>query len=266
VWRGCAAQLALWTSVAAIFFWYARSLGRVGPDLWMYSIVCGLVASMALVVAGSAMRTLRETRMLSRAPHDGAWVAVSGEIRCSSPLRAPISGELVAAYEYSISRDERIGKSTSPVNYFDGKALAPCAVVTAFGEVRILTVPMLEVEPAAVADERALTNARDHVRRAAFERRDTAHQRTSALEREWTDDDGSFRIDKRYSAADVDLADRFRFEERHIRPRDMVCAIGVYSAERRALIPDARWGQTSRMIRGSAAEVSRALRARVIRM
>ena len=268
--RGCIAQLLLWAVIATTFSFYARSIGRAGPEIWPVSIGIGLVATMALLLAHSAVGTAKERRLLLRAsegvtPRDGEWTAVCGEIRSSAPMRAPLSGEPAVAYEYSIGRDQRIGKSTSFVTYFDGKALAASTIVMPTGVMRILAVPALEVEPAQLEEERAIANAREYVRQAEFAPRDSAQQRTAALEREWTDDDGVFRIDKKHSASDIDLSAGFRFEERHVKPGETVCAFGVYSAERRGLIPDAKWGRHARIMRGVATDATRALRARVIR-
>lgn len=262
LWRSCLLQLLLWASIAAVFYTFTRSVP--------VAVGCGLLLSMALIVAGGASRAWKESRILSRAagnetPRDGEWTAVSGELRCASPLRAPLSGELVAAYEYSIGRDERVGKSMTLVTYYDGKALASSSIATPRGEVRLLTVPLLEVEPAEMPHARTVANAREHVSTAAFEKRETARERTSGLEREWTDDDGVFRIDRRLASKDADLAERFRFEEKHIKPRETVCAFGVYSSERRGLVPDAKWGRPGRIVRGSADQISRSLRGRVIR-
>jgi hypothetical protein len=259
--RACLVQLALWAAIAAGFHFYARTLGAAGPAAIAVPVAVGLLSTMALLVADSALQAARESRMLKRAPRDGAWSAVSGELRTASPLRGPISGEPVAAYEYSIGRYQRVGRSTSLMTYFEGKALAACSI----GTVRLLSVPAMEVEPAHVEPDRALANAGEYVRRTTFEKRDTAQQRTSALEREWTDDDGVFRIDRRYSETEVDLADGFLLTERHLEPRDAVCAFGVYSSERNALVLDERWGRRARLMRGSAADVVRQLRGRVTR-
>jgi hypothetical protein len=259
-------QLAVWAAIAAGFYLYARTLGATGGAHVAVSIAIGLIATMALLVADSAFRTAQESRLLRRAasgapPRDGTWSAASGELRTAAPLRAPLSGEAVAMYEYSISRDQRVGRTTSLLTYFDGKALAASSI----GTVRLLSVPKMEVEPVHVDTSRALSNARDYVRRASFEQRDTARQRTAALEREWTDDDGVYRIDRRYSAPDVELDEGFRFEERHLKPRDVVCAFGVYSSARNGLVPDERWGRPARIMSGAAGDVARQLRGRVIR-
>ena len=267
--RSCGVQLVVWAVASAGFFIYARSVGRAGAELWAVSIGVGLVTTMALLIAHSAAGAEKKRRILLRAgtgtPGDGQWTAVSGEIRSSAPLRAPLSGEPVVMYEYSLGRDQRVGKSMSFITWFDGKALTASTIATSAGAIRLLAVPRLEVEAALVEPARAVSNARDYIRRATFALRDTSRQRTSALEREWADDDGVFRIDKKYSSEDVDLLDGLRFEERHIRQGETVCAFGVYSPERRALVPDTRWGRPARIMRGSGNEAARALRGRVIR-
>jgi hypothetical protein len=268
--RGCATQLLLWAGLAAAFYVYARSVGRVGADTIPVSITIGLLAAMAVLLMHTAAGAVNERRLLVRAaegitPGDGEWAAVSGEIRSSAPLRAPLSGETVVAYEYSIGRDQRIGKSTSFMTYFDGKALASSTIVTRTAVVRLLVVPALDVEPANIEQARALSNARDHVREAVFESRDTGRQRAGALEREWADDDGVYHIDKKHSKGDVDLSDGFRLEERHIKLGETVCAFGVYSAERRGLVPDTTWARPARLMRGAVADGTRSLRGRVIR-
>lgn len=268
--RACVIQLIQWAGIASAVYLYGRWVGRSGGEALAVSIGVGLLATMSLLVADSALRAAMERRMLRRAARggalrDGKWTAVCGRISSSAPVRAPLSGELAVAYEYSIGRQVRVGKSTSLQTYFDGKALAASTITTDAGPVRLLSVPTFEVEATHLDAQRALSNAREYVRRASFETRDTASQRTSALEREWTDDDGVFRIDKKHSASEVELDARVEFEERHIRPGDVVCAFGVYSSERRGLVPDAQWGRPSRLMRAAATDAARALRGRVIR-
>jgi hypothetical protein len=268
--RACTIQLNIWALIAAGLYLYAASTGRTGLAMWPLSIVIGLLATMALLIAHSALEAAKERRMLMRScegvrPGDGEWVAACGAIHSSAPMASPITAEKVVAYEYSISRDQRVGGRSTLMTYFDGKALAASTISTPAGEVRLLAVPALEVGPAHVETSRAVANAREYLRHAVFEQRDSARQRTSALEREWTDDDGVFRIDRKYSNVDVELSDDFRFEERHLKPGDIVCAFGVYSVQRGGLVPDTRWGRRSRITRGSAADAARDLRGRSIR-
>ncbi|MFP5246461.1 MAG: hypothetical protein ACLGH0_07175 [Thermoanaerobaculia bacterium] len=247
--RSCLLQLAVWAAFAGAFFLLETH--------WVVAVVGGLFAALATLMAAGAIKAARERRMLLSAmlgslPPDGRWVAVSGTISTLSPMQAPLSGATVSAYEYKILNDQQ--------PYIDGKGLASSTI----GSIRLLSVPQLEVEPVALDRAKAIANATEHIRRATFERRDTSKQRTAALEKEWTDDDGVFRIDKRYYDTADDLAS-FRFEEKHIRPGDAVCAFGFYSRERGGLVPDSKWGRHTRLMRGRADEVAGRLRARMIR-
>lgn len=259
--RACLAQLALWAAIAAGFFWFVRD---AGPPAIGVSLGIGLLATAALLIGWGAFRTLQEQAMLVRSerepPRDGTWCAVSGELRTAAPVRAPLSGESVAMYEYSIARTQRFGKRSTLVTYFDGKSLAASSI----GTVRLLSVPALEVEPAPLDLTRAIANVSDYIRRTTFAKRDTSRDRTSALEREWADDDGVFRIDRRHTDGDVDLDGSFQFEERHLKPGDHVCAFGVFSSTRGGIVPDEQWGKTSRIMRGTAREIAQRLGKRAI--
>lgn len=256
--RGCAIQLILWAATAAAFFFYVRSLP--------IAIGLGLLGATATVLAGSAVKAIRERRiLLDGTLRDGKWIAVAGNIRSHAPLRAPLSGVDVVAYEYRIERDQRVGKSSSLMTYFDGRALASSVIDTPAGHVRILSVPALEVAAADVGHTVAIANARDHIRRSEFVPRDTAAQRIEAMRREEADDDGVFRVDRKYSATEVDLADGFRFEERHVRQGETVCAFGYYSRERGGLLRDPRWGTPVRISSGTADQAAAALASRIRR-
>jgi hypothetical protein len=268
--RGCLLQLALWAAGTAAVQIYLRSVAPVRGEVWPVSIALGLLAAMGVWLVVAAATAAAERRMLVRAaagttPADGSWVAVSGEIDTRTPVQAPLSGDRVVAYEYKIVRDERIGRSSSPVTYYEGKALAASTIATPHGAIRLLAVPSFDMAMETLIPKDALANAVHYLRTTTFEKRDTARQRTSALEREWADDDGVFRIDKTFFAADVDLEDRFRFEERRIRPRDPVCAFGVYSTARAGLVPDTKWGRPTRIVRGTAADAARMLNGRIVK-
>ena len=260
----------MWAAFAAAFYVYFRSVADLGVATWLTSIATGLVVSMAVLLLHSVFTAGRERTMLIEAatgetPQDGKRVAVSGEIRSRTPVRGPISGEPVVAYEYTISRDEKLGRNSSEVTWYDGKALAASTIATRHGAIRLLSVPRLDIEAASVEPETALRNAMQHVRTATFARRDTPNERTSLLEQEWTDDDGVYQIDRRHFGAEVDLADRFRFQEQHLEQGAMVCAFGVYSKARGGLVPDEQWGGHTTVMRGSALDVAAQLRSRMVR-
>jgi hypothetical protein len=268
--RSCLVQLGLWGALAAGSYLYLRSIRDAGVATIVVAVVTGLLAAMAALLLHGVYTSIRERKMLLAAtggapPRDGEWIAVSGEIRSLAPVRGPLSGEPVVAYEYQITREVQMGGSRSIVPYFEGKALSASTITTPYGAVRVLAVPRFEMEPAGLDRASAIANARAYIRATTFEPRETAKQRSDALAREWTDDDGVFRIDKKIFGAEVDLEEGFQFEERQVRQGERVCAFGVYSEERRGIVPDQKWGRHSRIGRGGAEEMAAALRGRMMR-
>jgi hypothetical protein len=268
--RSCLLQLGLWGGLAAGAYLYLRSIRDAGIATIVVAVVAGLLAAMAALLIHGVYTSSGERKMLlaatgGTAPRDGDWVAVSGEIRSLTPVRGPLSGEPVVAYEYQITREVQMGRSRSTVTWFEGKALSASTISTPSGAVRLLAVPRFEMEPAGLERSRAISNARAYIASTTFAPRETGKQRTDALEREWTDDDGVFRIDKRIFGAEGDLEDGFQFEERQVRQGDRVCAFGLYSEERRGIVPDLKWGRHSRIGLGGAEEMAAALRGRMVR-
>lgn len=269
--RSCLLLLLGWGAAAYAFYTYFISLRNFGPPMYWASAAAGLfvVAAIASVVAiGTAHR---ERKMLLDAvagtpPADGQWVGVSGTIQSLSPLTAPLTGQRAVAYEYKISRDERLGKSTSEVVYYDGKALAPCTIATRQGSVRLLSVPDftgLEAEP--LLSSAAMERATDYIRQTPFTIYETSKKRRTRLEEEWTDDDGQYRHDRQHYTREVDLADRFRFQEKHIQQGEQVCAFGLYSIQRGGLIPHPNWARQTRVLRGDPSKVADQLRGKMIK-
>lgn len=267
--RTCLLWLLGWAAAAYAFYFYFVTLHDFGPPMYFASIGTGLCVIVSIGYALGIGTAHRERKMLLDAvsgtpPPDGQWVAVSGTIRSLDPLRAPISGKDAVAYQYKISRSERTGKNTTEVTYFDGKALAPSTISTRQGTVRLLAVPSLDVEPEAVPNSEAVSNAREYVRQTHFQSSETPKERTN-VEEESTDDDGQYRLDKRYSTRELDLTDGFRFEERAIRNGETVCAFGLYSTTRSGLVPHPNWAKQTRLMRGGAEAVADQLRKRILR-
>jgi hypothetical protein len=81
---------------------------------------------------------------------------------------------------------------------------------------------------------------------------------------ESTDDDGNFRMDRRGSELDVDLA-TLTLEERHIRDGETVCAFGLYSQQRNGIVPNPNWAKQTRIMKGNPETVADRLRSRMIK-
>ncbi|MGZ5441241.1 MAG: hypothetical protein ACXW5U_08215 [Thermoanaerobaculia bacterium] len=268
--RTCLLQLLGWGVVSYAFYFYLQSLGDLGTPLYWASIGAGLFAMIAIGYAWAIKDLFLERKVLLEAasgtpPEDGRWVAVGGRIHSMHSLHGPLTGEDVVAYQYKISRMERSGKSSSEVTYYDGKALVPSTISTPHGSIRLLAVPTFDV-PAATFERYVdtLERAREYVAATPFQTSKTPKNEKIGMEHESTDDDGNFRVDKRWSEREVDL-DGFTFEEKHIRQNEPVCAFGLYSQQRGGLIPHPNWAKQTRIMRGDAHDVANQLRTRIIK-
>lgn len=266
--RTCLLQLLGWGVASAAFFYYFRGLGEL-PALYWAAIGAGLCVMLAIGYAWAIKDLVRERHMLLEAaqgapPPDGEWVAVSGKIHSIHSLTGPLSGEDVVAYQYKVSRMERSGKSSSDVTYYDGKALVPSTIATRHGSVRLLSVPTFDV-PAAPLGRYVETVQRvqRYIDATPFQTNQTPKTERIGMEQESTDDDGNFRVDKRWFAdREVDL-DGFQFEEKHIRQNETVCAFGLYSQQRGGIIPYPNWAKQTRVMRGDATAVAKQIRTRI---
>lgn len=272
--RTCLLWLVGWGAAAYAFFRYFRSLGRLdlSPLIWA-SIAAGLGVAFCLGSAQVIFTTARERGLLLGAATgtplvDGKWTAVSGPIHAMRAVRAPLSGTSAVAYEYKISRVEGSGKSRGPRTYYEGKALVPSTIATRQGSVRLLSVPVFDIERAALTKDTAARHAASYIAATQFETGATPKaQRAGTVEKESTDDDGNFRVDRQATDRHVpaEELETFDFEERHIAQSETVCAFGVYSSQRGGLVPNPNWAYQTRIMRGDAATVARQLRTRMIR-
>ncbi|HVG22948.1 MAG TPA: hypothetical protein VND45_02240 [Thermoanaerobaculia bacterium] len=270
--KGCARTCLLWLlgwgAAAFAFHHYFIRIRDFGPPMYWAAAVAGLAVVLTFGYAWGIVAAYRERKMLVEAVAgttlpDGKWIAISGPIHSMAPLTAPLSGRDSVAYEYKISRSERVGRSSSDVPYFEGKALTPSTIATRQGTVRLLAVPSFQdVEPENVPPSQALANAREYVMLTEFRMRS---EDKNAVDEESMDDDGQYRRDRRHSASDVALTEEFRYEEKRIGQGEQVCAFGLYSRQRGGFVPHPNWAHQMRLMRGDAAAVAAKLRTRMIR-
>lgn len=267
--RSCLLILLGWAAIAFAFRVYFAGLHDHGAPTYWASAIAALLVVAAIGYLLGIGTAHRERKLLLDAiagtpPEDGKWAAVSGTIHANAPLTAPISGQSVVTYEYSIHRQERHDSDSSKVIYYEGKALAPSSIATRQGSVRLLSVPAFnDIDRAIVERARAVRNAQAYVARTEFTKDETSKQRRGRLEGEWTDDDGQFRSDKRLGDK-VGLNEHFQYDEKHILQGAQVCAFGLYSAERRGLIPHPNWAKQTRLVRGDVSTVADRLRRRMV--
>lgn len=169
-------------------------------------------------------------------PRDGKRVALIGPIHNSGvSLHAPFSRSACVAYLYNISNFA--GKS--PKKDYEGFALVPSYIHSEHGPVKLLAYPDLEVPEEPVRGQEAKRNAAEYLARTSFTdtRQAGFKGMTEEMRRLAMDDDGSIRYDHRIDPVAGDL-DKCRITEKLVKPGDIVCATGVYSEERKALVPD----------------------------
>lgn len=264
--RTCLLGLLFFLAASGAFYLYLRDFGVLYPQIWWASGGSGLCVSLAISYALAIATISKERAMLLGAmvghpPQDGKWVAVSGTIRSLNPLRAPISGVAAIAYKYEMYRMERSGKSTSKVTYYEGKALTPSTIASKQGAIRLLAVPTLDVPAENIESQIARANATQYVQATTFEKSST---QPFGTDKEAADDDGMYRVDKRNSDREIEVAE-CKLEERHIKQGEMVCAFGLYSSQRGGLVPHPNWSKPARIMRGDANAVAGQLRKRMIR-
>jgi hypothetical protein len=246
-------------ALAALVYFLLRGLVPAPADA-ILAIVAGLAASIAYGMGVAAWRRRHERTLVAAAiagnlPRDGQRVAVVGRIRpAAQPLTAPLSGERCVAYSYEAFHTEGSGKSRRRVQDFTGMALCPSRIHSTLGPIRLLGFPHLDGFPEEHHDtQEACARMEDHLRSAQFEASGLVGS-IAALETALIDNDGSLRHDWRLSSAES-VAGLALFET-GVPVDAEVCAIGMYSAEKRGLVPDrVGSGRSLRLVRGSAAQV-----------
>ena len=137
---------------------------------------------------------------------------------------------------------------------YSGFALAPCAIDSPHGSIRILGFPLLEGFPKRPFDtEEGRKNAAAYLESTAQTDMQGFHPGTMfhEIKELLTDDDGQFRKDWKMTA-DRDLTDK-HLHEQMVAPGDQVCAIGRWSAMKHGLIPPP--GGVIRLLQGDPQKI-----------
>jgi hypothetical protein len=139
-----------------------------------------------------------------------------------------------------------------------------CALSGLWSLLGLLAVPDLDCDETYVPRETALRLAADYIRSTTFETPAKPLARP-VLERQWSDDDGTYRSETRRTADEVDLA-ACTLSQRQIERGARVCVFGPYSASKRAIVADPNdWSKITRITKGDPDVVVRQLRSSVAR-
>lgn len=270
--KGCARTCLLWViglaAISTAAYFYLIRFGRLDPGIWWASGGIGVCTMLVMSYIIGIFGTSKERNILLASlsgtpPEDGQWTAVSGQITSIDPMRAPLSGATTVMYDYKIYRMERSGKSTTEVTYYEGKGLAPSTISTRRGGVKLLAVPMLEVDNAPLRHMETVDRARTYIAETQFQSKSTLKEARKTASDEWTDDDGMYRVDNENRELSADLDD-CQFREKHIANGETICAFGLYSQAKGGLVPHQNWAKQTRIMRGDATSVAGRLLKRVI--
>lgn len=222
-------------AVAGVVIWHRVP---VFPAAFWGGVIAGFVLWLALSYLLSIPLAILEWWNFRPGvkPRDGKRAAIAGPIRAlGAPAHAPFTKTACLAYHYKITS----WAGENPATAYEGFMLVPSFVATEDGQVRIQAWPELEVEWERVRGAELKANVREYLDATSFT--DTHAGGLKGMLDEVrnlvTDGDGAIRFDYRMGAA-VDDLDKCRIEERVIRAGDTVCAVGLYSEERKALVPD----------------------------
>jgi hypothetical protein len=262
--RGCFISLLI---LAACFgsYWYVLHGHVEPPAFWWATSVASFFMWISLSTFQGAFTSARDAMRVSSESSfggfggeqfaDDAIVTVVGHIRTAgSSLRAPFSGKPAVLYSYDIDHISRSADGTSQTKDYSGFALAPCAIDSPHGSVRIFGFPMLEGFPKIAYDsDEGRKNAAAYLDATAQTDMQGFHPGTIFHEMKdlLTDEDGQFRKDWKMTE-DRNLSDK-NLSEQVVAPGDQVCAIGRWSAAKHGLLPP--HGGVIRLLQGDPQKI-----------
>ncbi len=238
--------------------------GRViGPAIFAALFGC---IGLGLLLAIS--RPLRERAALrdclaGKRPTDGKRTGIAGTIEpVGDLLRSPLTGTACLAYRYEIYLWVGHGRRRTRAVYFEGVALVPSVIATPAGSFRLLAVPEFDFGRESIEPQQALFHWSEHAKTAPFETPEAARK---TLARQWTDDDGAYRSEKRHPTDGEVPLEECKYHEDLIRKGDRVYVVGLFSESRGGIVPHANWAKETRIMKGEPESILGQLKARIVR-
>lgn len=251
---GMAALYAAAFGAALVFLTWYRNWPP-GTSLRATAAAAAVPLAVALGFMAGSLRYFEEARLLRAARGgaarlaDGRRVVAMGPIEALGPvLKSPFTRRDCVAYQYRIERDVRHpDRGITVVRDYWGIALTPCQIMTAAGPVRLLGYARLEQKADEPAGE-AYRAAADFLQATRFRHPGAPDEPQEPRPEPETTESASFLDDV---CADAEHLHTRRDSERDLRRRRLVerrlevgatvCAVGMYSADKLALVPT-RWG------------------------
>jgi hypothetical protein len=215
--------LAIYVLLAgAVAFAVERRIGRHGPVVFGCAIA-GFIAWLGVTHLANCGRKAGELWLIRKGmsgdePRDGQRFAAIGPISPLGGARivSPLTRTPAVAYSYLIAAPFGRGQK------WDGAALIPSSIRCGVHSIRLLALPVLDVQKNLPSGEAVVRHAEEYVRDSEFPK-------------EISKDDGTVRQDRGPSGKPQSLKHSM-FAEQVVKPGDVVCAIGEYSAARAGLL------------------------------
>ena len=233
--KGCVFALAVWIFLIGAYAYVA--LGRIhdlAPAL-VIGLLGGtfsaiLISSFIGLFTGNRDRAAIKRALNMEPMQDGRLEAASGPIKAmDTPLEAPFTGQSCVLYEYDVKRVQGAASD------YAGYAMAPCAVQTLRGPVRLLGWVLLDQFPAAGEQQIDRARGEKYLSSATLEPMGVT-KILSVFKDLVADDDGTIRKDYRIDG-DGSLQGR-HIVERAVTVGTPVTLMGHWSEARGGFVAD----------------------------
>lgn len=265
--KGC----LLWLLQLAVLtgLYYLALRGRITPPAeWLAALGGGVALLLVIGAFRNAWAARKNRALLDRALtgapfEDGQRIAAAGPVMAlGAPIAAPFSEIPCVFYSWEITHAHLSRPQSRPqkVKDFSGFALTPCVVQSPMGNVRILGFPVLEGFPEVVErGDLAYRRARAYLSSTSFEKVGVTNA-FSQLRDLLTDEDGHLRKDWRMAGDDFQLDPEVHsLWEQIVKDGETVCALGVYSTERKGIVPAYGKGEGIKLVRGDSEKARKTL-------
>lgn len=233
--KSCGLSALVWVVFMGIYGSVAWKKTREPFPAGMVGFLGGTFAAMLFgsivgLATGGTDRAALKRAVAGEAPEDGRLEAATGRVRAlGAPLEAPFTGRKCVAYEYDVKNPEASRSD------FTGVALAPCAIDTPRGAVRILGWSQLDEFPKALQEEIDRARGLAYLKGATFERLGVTNA-LSFLSKLVADQDGSIRKDMRIREGVPALEGR-QVEEKVVPEGSTATVLGIWSEAQRGFAP-----------------------------
>jgi hypothetical protein len=222
-------------------------------DVTLAAGLLGLPLAASIGFLWGSRGYFQEARLILRSVaqpslEDGKRVVVVGRIEALGPtLRAPFTGTRCVAYQYEIDHVGTLPRQRNRmirVRDYWGMAVCPWHVRTAAGPVRMLAYARIEAPPDIPTEDEAYRAAEAHLASTSFRHPASPGERMGSLAEPLSTESDTFGDDICADDAHLHLERgrgaelrKLRILERRLHVGEAVCAAGVYSAARQALVP-----------------------------